>query len=71
MRSPAPDASSRARPAFSPAIDALIREIDALGAHQQLWQYLYRSRRATALATIERDLTALRDRLTLDHPSTT
>ena len=51
------------RPAFSPEIDALIREIDALGAHQRLWRYLYRNRRDTPLETIRRDLTALRDEL--------
>jgi hypothetical protein len=49
------------RPAFTPEIDALIREIDALGAHQQLWRYLYRNRRDTPLQKIEADLTALRD----------
>jgi predicted MFS family arabinose efflux permease len=63
---------SRARPsAYTPAIDALIREIDSLGAHQKLWRYLYRSRRATPLDTIERDLTTLRDRLTTEVPPTT
>lgn len=58
------------RPAFNPAIDALIREIDALGAHQHVWRYLYRSRRDTPLETIERDLTSLRDRLTSTRPPT-
>ena len=55
----------RRRPAFSPEIDALIREIDDLGAAaaQQLWRYLYRNRRDTPLETIRRDLTALRDEL--------
>ena len=51
------------RPAFTPTIDALIREIDSLGAHQQLWRYLYRNRRDTPHDKIESDLTALRDQL--------
>ena len=55
--------SSARRPAFTPAIDALIREIDALGAHQRLWRYLYRNRRDTPLEKIEADLSQLRDQL--------
>ncbi len=51
------------RSAFSPEVDALIREIDALGAHQELWRYLYRHRRDTPLDVLKRDLTAMRDRL--------
>jgi hypothetical protein len=48
---------------FSPEIDALIEEIDALGATQRLWRYLYRNRRGTPLEVIERDLRAMRDEL--------
>ena len=56
-------AAPQRRPSFSAEIDALIREIDALGAHQQLWRYLYRNRRDTPLAKLEADLTEMRDRL--------
>ena len=57
------------RPAFTPAIDALVREIDSLGAHQQLWRYLYRNRRDTPLDKIESDLTAMRDQLRATAPT--
>ena len=58
-----PPARPRRLPAFSPEIDALIREIDALGAHQELWRYLYRNRRDTPLDVLEQGLREMKARL--------
>jgi hypothetical protein len=63
---PAPRA--RRASAFSPEVDALIREIDALGAHQELWRYLYRNRRDTPLDVLEHDLRAMKARLVQRNP---
>jgi hypothetical protein len=51
--------------AFSPEVDALIEEIDGLGAGatQRLWRYLYRNRRGTPVEVIERELRAMREEL--------